>query len=157
MSKHIVNSKIGGSFVLLRIDDETSVIEWSIDGTQWNSISSGDLVNQSNSDSNSSISHGNIKRDIYKLSLSNPVIPENSPITQFTVSENIVTIKIDAGMSLIIGKMYLVNKNNGLDCTEVVAGSKFIEENGSYFYIYEIDFDNYIDFSLYDLIIQTMG
>lgn len=156
MSKHIVNSKIGGSFVLLRIDDETSAIEWSIDGTRWKSISSGSSVNQSNSDS-SSISYGNVKRDIYKLSLSNPVIPENSPITQFTVSGDIVTIKIDAGTSLIIGKMYLINKNNKSDCAEVVAGSKFIEENGSYFYIYEIDFDNYIDFSLYDLIIQTMG
>ena len=156
MSKHIVNSKIGGSFVLLRIDDETSAIEWSIDGTQWKSISSGSSVNQSNSDS-SSISYGNIKRDIYKLSLSNPVIPANSPITQFTVSGNIVTIKIDAGTSLIICKMYLVNKNNKADCSEVVAGSKFIEENGSYFYVYEIDFDNYIDFSLYDLIIQTIG
>lgn len=100
---------------------------------------------------------GSVTRNVYTLSLSNPVIPEGSPITEFTVTGRAVHIKINAGTSLIMGKIYLVDTTDATDCVEVMIGSKFIPDGDGFAYVYDVNLDEAVDFETNNLMIQTLG
>nr|DAQ92013.1 MAG TPA: hypothetical protein [Caudoviricetes sp.] len=100
---------------------------------------------------------GSVERKVYTLSLSSPSVPAGSPIKEFTVTGRTVHIKIDAGTSLIMGKMYLVDTTDATDCVEVMLGSKFIPDGSGFAYVYDVTFDEAVDFSTNNLLIQTLG
>lgn len=97
----------------------------------------------------------------YYLSMSNPTVPDNSPISAYSITDGDVYIKIAANNTLL-GKMYLVTNTT---TTEIVVGSNYTSEDSvsdsdsEVDYYYEISFNigDFINVSETTLLIQIFG